>query len=350
MRALISGDMGKYQLTEDMEMFSPRPGQLLILVHAVALNPADAKMLDYSATTGSIGGHDFAGRVVCVGEGVTRFQEGDRVLATTIGLSPSDRTAGAFVEYALGFADLACKIPDTMTFEDASSMGVSIGTAGMALFQTLQLPMPGQLNPKDEAPVPVLISGGATSTGTMAIQLLKCAGFTPIVTCSPSNNALCKSYGAVACFDYHSPSCGADIRAWTDGHLAHVFDCVTDAATMKLCYDAIGSAGGMYVAIDPISTSVQYTRRDVRVNWLMVYSLIGEPLKLAGVYGRPASPEDRVFASRLFQMVENLMRDGKVRNHPTEIRTGGLEAITGGVEDLRMGRVKAKKLVYPLLA
>ncbi|KAI0966400.1 alcohol dehydrogenase GroES-like domain-containing protein [Xylaria arbuscula] len=349
MKALVSDDSGRYQLTQDKEIFSPRPGQLLIHVHAVALNPADAKMMDYSATAGRIGGHDFAGMVARIGEGITRYQIGDRVLATTIGLSPSDRTAGAFAEYALGFADLACKIPDDMSFENACPMGVSIGTAGMALFQTLQLRMPGHQKPDDDTLVPVLVSGGATSTGTMAVQLLKCAGFTPIVTCSPANNTLCQSFGAAACFDYHSPSCGADIRAWTDGRLAYVFDCVTDAATMEMCYQAIGFTGGKYVAIDPISTAVQYSRRDVLADWLMVYSLIGEPLKLAGVYGRPASPKDRVFAGRLFETVEKLLGEGEVRGHPIEIRSGGLGALAEGIEELRMGRVRAKKLVYPLL-
>ncbi|KAK8055588.1 alcohol dehydrogenase GroES-like domain-containing protein [Apiospora rasikravindrae] len=338
MKALVGGGTAKYHLVENVEVFSPRAGQMLIHVHAVALNPADAKMADYSTTDGAIGGHDFAGVVARLGVGVSpdRFKEGDRVLATTIGLSPTDRTTGAFAEYALAFDHLTCKIPDTMSFEDACPMGVSIGTAGMALFQTLRLPMPDKDSntPSSNVPsIPVLVSGGATSTGTMAIQLLKCAGLTPIVTCSPANNALCMSLGAEACFDYHSPTCGADIRAWTNNSLAHVFDCVTDAATMEMCYEAIGTslpAAATYVAIDPVSTSVQYTRRDVRADWLMVYSLLGEPLQLAGVYGRPASATDRAFGARLFALVEQLIGQGRVKGHPIEVRPGGLEAVLGG--------------------
>lgn len=117
---------------------------------------------------------------------------------------------------------------------------------------------------------------------------------------------------------------------------------------MEMCYEAIGSAGGMYVAIDPISTAVQYTRRDVQADWLMVYSLLGDALKLAGVYGRPASPEHREFAARLFSLVEELLATGLIRSHPIELRSGGLGALTGGIEDLRLGRIRGKKLVYPL--
>lgn len=172
MKALVADDhVGKYRLAENVNVANPRAGQMLVQVRAVALNPADAKMLDYSATAGAIGGHDFAGVVVRTGEGVSKFKEGDRVLATTIGLSPSDRTTGAFAEYALAFEDLACRIPSAMSFEDACPMGVSAGTAGMALFQTLRIPMPGSHTKTSS--VPVLVSGGATSTGTMAIQLLK---------------------------------------------------------------------------------------------------------------------------------------------------------------------------------
>ncbi|KAK8132174.1 alcohol dehydrogenase GroES-like domain-containing protein [Apiospora kogelbergensis] len=359
MKALVGGGEAKYRLVKNAEVPSPRGGKMLIHVYAVALNPADAKMADYSTTEGAIGGHDFAGVVVRLGEDVDRdrFKEGDRVLATTIGLSPTDRTTGAFAEYALAFDHLACKIPDSMSFEDACPMGVSIGTAGLALFQTLRLPMPD----KDSAtpssaspPIPVLVSGGATSTGTMAIQLLKCAGLTPIATCSPANNALCTSLGAAACFDYRSPTCGADIRAWTNSGLAHVLDCVTDAATMEMCYEAIGTSladGGpaAYVAIDPLSTRVQYTRRDVRADWVMVYSLLGEPLPLPGVYGRPDSAADRAFGARLFELVEALIAQGRVKGHPVEVRPGGLEAVLGGIGELRMGNVRAKKLVYSLV-
>ncbi|KAI0406969.1 hypothetical protein F4802DRAFT_595601 [Xylaria palmicola] len=138
----------------------------------------------------------------------------------------------------------------------------------------------------------------------------------------------------MACFDYDLPSCRVDIRAWIYGRLAHVFDRVKDAATVEMCYSAIGSAGGMY-------SGVHGYRPDL-------YG--GEPLKLAGVYGRPASPDARAFASRLFEMAEKLLGDDEIKNHPPEIRSGGLGALAGGIEELRMGRVRARKLVYSLLA
>lgn len=180
--------------------------------------------------------------------------------------------------------------------------------------------------------------------------LVHSAGYTPIVTCSPANNALCESYGAAACFDYHSATCGADIREHTANSLTSVFDCVTDATTMRMCYEAIGSSGGKYIALESITPTIKYTRRDVRAEWLMAPTILGTPVELPGTYGRPSTPEHRRFGLELFLLVEKLLREGGIRNHPLEIQEGGLARIPTYVNDLRVGNVRAKRQVVPLLA
>jgi aspyridone synthetase trans-acting enoyl reductase len=177
MKALVGDESSGYRLADDFEIPVPGPGMMLCRVHAVALSPYDAKIVDYSNTPGAVGGCDFAGIVVRVGEGVTRFEEGHRVLAVTFGLNAADKTAGAFAEYALATEDLSCHIPDSLTFEQACSMGLGIATAGLALFQApglhLQMPRPKPASDDENTPSFVLVSGGATGTGTMATQLLK---------------------------------------------------------------------------------------------------------------------------------------------------------------------------------
>lgn len=177
MKALVGGDTAGYRLADDIDIPVPGPGMMLCRVHAVALSPYDAKIVDYSNTPGAVGGCDFAGTVVSVGEGVTRFKEGQRVLTVTFGLNASDKTAGAFAEYALAIEDLSCHIPESLSFEQACSMGLGIATAGLALFQApgLNLEMPRVKPAADEENTPsfVLVSGGATGSGTMATQLLK---------------------------------------------------------------------------------------------------------------------------------------------------------------------------------
>ena len=154
--------------------------------------------------------------------------------------------------------------------------------------------------------------------------------------------------GAVETFDYHSPTCGMEIRNYTDNSLAYVLDCVTQAESMTMAYEALGSGSGpkRYIALDPFPARIQYTRRDVQADWVMGLSLFGEAVKLAGVYGRPARPQDRVFTAQLFALMERMLTAGTLKPHPVELRTGGLDKVTEGIEDLRMGRVRARKLVY----
>jgi aspyridone synthetase trans-acting enoyl reductase len=117
-----------------------------------------------------------------------------------------------------------------------------------------------------------------------------------------------------------------------------------------MCYEAIGSAGGTYVALEPLSTTVQYSRRDVRASWLMALSLFGDVVRLPGAYGRPATAVDREFAALLFPLVESLLHNGCVKNHPVHVRKGDLGSLKRGIEELRVGLVRGEKLVYTLSA
>lgn len=177
MKALVGGMTGGYRLADDIDIPVPGPGMMICRVYAVALSPYDAKIVDYSNTPDAVGGCDFSGIVVAVGDAVTRFAEGHRVLAVTFGLNAADKTAGAFAEYALATEDLSCHVPDNLSFEQACSMGLGIATAGLALFHRpgldLDLPRPKPAYGDEDTPSFVLVSGGATGTGTMATQLLK---------------------------------------------------------------------------------------------------------------------------------------------------------------------------------
>ncbi|KAI0976503.1 hypothetical protein F4678DRAFT_456824 [Xylaria arbuscula] len=90
--------------------------------------------------------------------------------------------------------------------------------------------------------------------------------------------ALCESYGAAACFDYHSSTCGADICVHTDNIQSYIPGCVTNATTMKMCYEAIGAFGGRYIALETIATTVKHTRRDVRANWFLANTIMEDAL------------------------------------------------------------------------
>ena len=62
------------------------------------------------------------------------------------------------------------RIPDFLSFEDAATLGVGVTTVGQTLYMTLKLPLP---TVPAKTPFPVLIYGGSTATGTLAIQYAK---------------------------------------------------------------------------------------------------------------------------------------------------------------------------------
>lgn len=62
------------------------------------------------------------------------------------------------------------KIPDGLSFEETASMGAGVTTVGQALYHDLKLPWPAE--PAKESFF-ILIYGGSTATGTLAIQYAK---------------------------------------------------------------------------------------------------------------------------------------------------------------------------------
>lgn len=199
----------------------PGPGEIVVRARAVAVNPFDRYIqtigdiitgyLAYPAVLGT----DVAGEVVAVGDGITRFRVGDRVLGHAAALEKSRNRAaeGAFQERVLLLADLAAPIPDTLPFEEAAVLPLGLSTAAVALFQQDMLALaPPRIDPEPRREV-VLVWGGSTSVGSNAIQLARAAGYEVIATCSPRNVDYVRRLGADQAFDYASGSVCADIVA-----------------------------------------------------------------------------------------------------------------------------------------
>jgi NADPH:quinone reductase-like Zn-dependent oxidoreductase len=180
-----------------------------------------------------------------------------------------------------------------------------------------------------------------------SLTWIKSAGLKPIVTCSPKNFALVKSLGAVAAFDYHSPTCAEDIRAYTKNALDYAIDCITTEATMKLCYAAIGRAGGRYCALDPFPQRA-HTRKVIHPDWILATRVRGEDCIWPEPFGAKGNPKTRAFADELWVGVTPLLQSGKLKFHPLRHMEGAFEGILEGLNILRRGEVSGQKLVYTL--
>ncbi|EKG15174.1 hypothetical protein MPH_07620 [Macrophomina phaseolina MS6] len=325
----------------------PRPDEALVRITCVALNPVDAKSADLSPTPGATSGCDFSGTVVSVGEAVKQaLSPGDRVCGCVFGNNPDESHNGAFAEYVVVPGDLLLKVPEGMSMQSAATLGVGVATAGMALYQTLKLPLPGTSKPASGQHV--LVYGGGTATGSLAIQLIKLSGMIPIAACSPRSAALARSLGAAATFDYRSPTCGADIRAYTSDTLAYALDCIADTGSMTICYAALSKQrGGAYVALDPFPVRA-HTRRSVVPKWIVAFTIFDKPVNWQRPFQREARPRDREFAEGWFRIAQGLLYEGAVRPHPQEERNGGLEGVVEGLDSVRKGLVSGVKLVYTI--
>lgn len=150
----------------------PGPGDVLVRNEAVALNPVDRHLqktpmgVQYLKFPAIIG-IDFAGVVVKVGAGVTSLQEGDRVVASGH-LDSTERCA--FQEYTVASAKYASKLPTDVSFDEASSIPLTMMTAAVGFYQKgamgAGLRAPWEDNGRRHYKgTPILITGGASSVG-----------------------------------------------------------------------------------------------------------------------------------------------------------------------------------------
>lgn len=171
------------------------------------------------------------------------------------------------------------------------------------------------------------------------------AGLQPITTSSPHNFIRLKELGAVATFDYHSPTCGADIREFTDDNLAFALDCHSDTGSMTICYEAIGSQGGQYMAINPFPLRV-HRRRSIRPDWVFMFTQFAQAIPWKRPYNCDPQPEDKAFAIMWYEQVQHLLDADKISPSPQKEMAGGLAAVMDGMELLNKGKVTGYKLVY----
>ena len=171
--AIIAGPTGEFVISHNVPVIDLEPDAIIIKTATIALNPVDTKMVGDFIVPDAIFGFDCAGTVVAVGSAVEKdIKIGNRVCGSADGMSRVRPLGGAFAQYVSLLGDLALKIPDSVTFEAAAAYGTALASACMALFWSMKIPTL-LLEEPAKVPFPVLIYGGSTSTGTMAIQLLK---------------------------------------------------------------------------------------------------------------------------------------------------------------------------------
>lgn len=119
---LVQGKGSPLTATTTMMPTIVEPTEVMIRLKAIAINPADCKMIDQGHRVTSwplVPGMDGAGIVEALGDGVKKFAIGDEVLAM---FTPGDR-GGSYQTFAVVQDTRVAKKPPTWQFEEAASLG-----------------------------------------------------------------------------------------------------------------------------------------------------------------------------------------------------------------------------------
>lgn len=321
------------------------PGELVVRVRAVAVNPADVipgvlrriicPWLRYPAVIGT----DISGEVVEVGPGVHGLEPGDRVLAYAAGLERSRNTPaeGAFQRYAVVLATVCTPLPAALSFEQAAVVPLGAATAAAGLYERDQLALPLPRLPRRPTQGVVLVWGGSSSVGCNAIQLARASGFAVVASASPRNHALLRQLGADMVVDYHDDDVDQQvIAAIGDRELVGVLAIGSGSVThaLRITRRTRGTKRISTVYPDPITRLRGLVARTRGVRISVIWG--GTPIH------SPVGPA--VFRTFL----PEALRNGSFRPAPEPKAVGsGLEQLPAAFDALRAG-VSASKIVVTI--
>lgn len=206
MRAVVLRSHGGPDVLQFEDVASPIIGEqdILVTVAATALNRADLlqRMGFYPNPFPSgpeIPGLEFAGTVAAIGDKVTAWSIGDRVMGITSG--------GAYAEQLAIHERQAMAVPSGMSLHDAAGIPEVFITAWDALV------VQGGLTSGRWA----MVHAGASGVGTAAIQICKAIGARIVVTCSGGKVEACRALGADVVVDYGTQDFVVEVAAATAG-------------------------------------------------------------------------------------------------------------------------------------
>ncbi len=263
---------------EDASIPELKPGEVLVRVHAVGINPPDWYLTDgYKQLPPEfrppvplpvIPGSDASGVVEAVAEGVRGFSVGDEVFGMI--RFPSYGESAAYAEYvAAPASDLARK---TASIDHVHAAGAPMsGLTAWQFLIELGHDEPNPLQPEPHRPVPldgktVLVNGAAGGVGHFAVQLAKWKGARVIAVASGKHEAFLRELGADEFLDY-------TMIAPED--VAHDIDLVLDTLggrTTGRFLRAVKRGGALFPVFPGFSDAEEAAERGVTVSMTQVRS------------------------------------------------------------------------------
>ncbi|MEZ5408492.1 MAG: zinc-binding dehydrogenase [Acidimicrobiales bacterium] len=223
MKAIVFHEHGGLDVLRytDIDTPDPGPGEVRVAVEACSLNYHDVftrrGMPGIKTPLPMIPGCDAAGRVDALGEGVTGWSPGDRVLVDPVQWSDDGRIRmigdtrwGAYAEHVVVDARQLMALPDDVSAVDASCLPVAYGTAHRMLFTRGRI----------EAGETVFVLGASGGVGTCCVLLAKLAGCHVVAAAGSADKCeALRALGADETVDYST----TDIAAYTRERTGSLF-------------------------------------------------------------------------------------------------------------------------------
>ncbi|MCC6887547.1 MAG: zinc-binding dehydrogenase [Hyphomicrobiales bacterium] len=246
MRAAVLGERGVE--IRDLPKPTPKPDEILIRVRATSLNRADLHVASgqQHGRVGGVGariGLECAGEVEAVGNAVTDFKAGDRVMAAA---------PGGYADYVTANRHRATRIPaSNMTYEQAACLPVALQTMHNAIVTAGRF----------QAGETLLIQGASSGVGLMGMQIGKLKGAALVIgtTTHAERRARLKEYGCDLALDSSDPAWPHEVKKATDGAGVNLIVDMVSGKTVNQSFEAaallgrivnVGRLGGQTGEID----------------------------------------------------------------------------------------------------
>jgi NADPH2:quinone reductase len=270
---------------------SPGPNEILVKVAAAGVNRPDVAQRSgaYPPPPGAsdLPGLEVAGVVAAIGDGVTKHGIGDKVMSLVAG--------GGYAQYVIAPDAQAMAIPAALTMIGAGATPETLMTVWHNVFER------GALQSGET----LLVHGGSSGIGTMAIQLAKAFGAKVIVTVGSKEKAdACLKLGADRAINYKTEDFVAEVKAATGGHGADVILDMVGGDYIERNYDAAAIEGRVVqiAFLGGAKATVNFAKAMVK------------RLHHTGSTLRPRALADKAAMVRAIEAkVLPLLRDGKVK-------------------------------------
>lgn len=228
-------------------------------------------------------------------------------------------------------------------------------TAALSMYISQSLPPPWSPRPASSRPLPFIVYGASSALGAFSIKFAKASNIHPIIAIGGGS----KEY-ASSLLDASKGDTWVDYRqgpesmkkqvkeALGENAALHAVDCISDKGTWVPISQMLSQGGQVSV----FTGTNSYDEDEIPSGVAIKYTYVGSAHSGAYLPTMPKQPNPEIvatspeFAYVLFRYMGRMLFKGTFEGHPYDVIPGGLNGVATGLQRLKNGEARGKKLVY----